>query len=225
MPALPSSLISSLSCAPALAVPEAAGGLSAALAGLPDPRARRGVWHRLTVVVTAAVCAVVAGYRSYAAIPEWVADVPAATALALDMTPERRPSEAMIRRLLQAMDPQHQEVYALLTAYQALRLDMTGATDHDPDNDPDRASFTIVLNTARDQVIHAVGVIAGTVIDLIGKIGRAVLNDLLPGRRTRISPRVVKRAIFKHRAKGNIDRTNHQTTITITLGLTTSPDP
>ncbi|MET8361581.1 hypothetical protein [Micromonospora sp. NPDC005171] len=39
-------------------------------------------------MVTAAVCAVVAGYRSYAAIAEWVADVPAATALALGMTGE-----------------------------------------------------------------------------------------------------------------------------------------
>ncbi|MBB4961134.1 transposase family protein [Micromonospora polyrhachis] len=57
-------------------------------------------------MVTAAVCAVVAGYRSYAAIAEWVADVPAATALALGMAADRRPSEAMIRRLLQAMDPQ-----------------------------------------------------------------------------------------------------------------------
>ncbi|MEN3616115.1 transposase family protein [Plantactinospora sp. ZYX-F-223] len=106
MPALPSSLISSLSCAPALTVPETAGGLPAALAGLPDPRARRGVRHRLTVVVTAAVCAVVTGYRSYAAVAEWVADVPVATAFVLGMAPDRRPSEAMIRRLLQAMDPQ-----------------------------------------------------------------------------------------------------------------------
>jgi predicted transposase YbfD/YdcC len=106
MPALPSSLISSLSCAPALTVPETAGGLAAALAELPDPRARRGVRHQLTVVVTAAVCAVVAGYRSYAAIAEWVADAPDTTALALGITPDRRPSEAMIRRLLQAMDPQ-----------------------------------------------------------------------------------------------------------------------
>ncbi|MFI2652277.1 ISAs1 family transposase [Micromonospora fulviviridis] len=105
MPALPSSLISSVSDAPAVTVPEAAAGLPAALEGLPDPRARRGVRHRLTVVVTAAVCAVVAGYRSYAAIAEWVADVPAATALALGITPNRRPSEAMIRRLLQALDP------------------------------------------------------------------------------------------------------------------------
>ncbi|WP_433793800.1 ISAs1 family transposase [Actinoplanes sp. CA-252034] len=105
MPALPSSLISSLSCAPALTVAETAGGLVAALADVPDPRARRGVRHRLPVVVIAAVCAVVAGCRSYTAIAEWVADVPAATVLALGIAPDRRPSEAMIRRLLQAMDP------------------------------------------------------------------------------------------------------------------------
>jgi hypothetical protein len=36
----------------------------------------------------------------------WVADASDTTALALGMTPDRRPSEAMIRRLLQAMDPQ-----------------------------------------------------------------------------------------------------------------------
>jgi predicted transposase YbfD/YdcC len=106
MPAPPSSLISSLSCAPALTVPETAGGLPAALADLPDPRARRGVRHRLPVVVTAAVCAVVAGYRSYAAIAEWVADAPDTTVLALGIAADRRPSEAMIRRLLQAIDPQ-----------------------------------------------------------------------------------------------------------------------
>jgi hypothetical protein len=106
MPALSSSLISSLSAAPALSVPETAGGLPAALSSLPDPRSRRGVRHRLTVVVTAAVCAVVAGYRSYTAIAEWIADVPDATAVALGITPDKRPSEAMIRRLLQALDPQ-----------------------------------------------------------------------------------------------------------------------
>jgi hypothetical protein len=39
-------------------------GLPTALATAPDPRARRGIRHRLTVVVTAAICAVVAGYRS-----------------------------------------------------------------------------------------------------------------------------------------------------------------
>src|SRR3954471_2069478 len=106
MPASPSSLISALSCPPAgVPLPDTAG-LPAALAHLPDPRARRGVRHRLPVVVSAAVCAVVAGYRSYAAIAEWVADAPDATVRALGITPDRRPSEAMIRRLLQALDPQ-----------------------------------------------------------------------------------------------------------------------
>src|SRR3954471_24122799 len=105
MPASPSSLISALSCPPAgVTLPDTAG-LPAALAHLPDPRARRGVRHRLPVVVSAAVGAVVAGYRSYTAIAEWVDDVLATTALALGIDPDRRPSEAMIRRLLQALDP------------------------------------------------------------------------------------------------------------------------
>ncbi len=51
------------------------------------------------------MCAVVAGYRSYTAIAEWIDDVPAATVIALGIDPDRRPPEAMIRRLLQALDP------------------------------------------------------------------------------------------------------------------------
>ena len=46
-----------------------------------------------------------AGYRSYTAIAEWVDDVPATTVIALGIDPDRRPSETMIRRLLQALDP------------------------------------------------------------------------------------------------------------------------
>lgn len=106
MPASPSSLIASLSHLPAgLGPAEVAVDLLAALAALPDPRARRGIRHRLTVVIAAAVCAVVAGYRSYTAIAEWVADLPADTAMLLAIDPGRRPSESMIRRLLQAVDP------------------------------------------------------------------------------------------------------------------------
>ena len=106
MPASPSLLISALSCTPpGVTVPDTASGLPAALARLPDPRARRGVRHRLPVVVSAAVCAVLAGYRSYTAIAEWVDDVPATIAFTLGIDPDRRPSETMIRRLLQALDP------------------------------------------------------------------------------------------------------------------------
>jgi DDE_Tnp_1-associated len=46
------------------------------LAAVPDPRACRGVRHRLATVVAASMCAVVAGYRSYTAIAEWVTDLP-----------------------------------------------------------------------------------------------------------------------------------------------------
>jgi hypothetical protein len=134
-------------------------------------------------------------------------------------------------RVLRARTPAgvEQEVYALLTTYQALRLAMAEATATDPTLSPDRASFTVALHAARDQLVHAAGVIADTVIDLVGAIGRAVLNELLPTRRTRVSPRVVKRAISKHRAKGDIDRTNYQAEVTINIlrpaELTTSPPP
>ncbi|MFI5842746.1 IS4 family transposase [Catenuloplanes sp. NPDC051500] len=138
-------------------------------------------------------------------------------------------STTLAGRVLRAQTPAGiaQEVYALLTGYQALRLAMASATDSDPAINADRASFTIALNTARDQVIHAAGIIAGTTIDLVGKIGRAVLHHPLPERRSRPSPRIVKRAISKHRAKGAIARGNHKTTVTTTIrpGSTTSPEP
>src|SRR3954447_13744925 len=103
MPALPSSLITTLAAAPAgTCAPEGAGGLLLALADLPDPRCRRGIRHAAVVVIAAAICAVVAGSRSYTAIAEWVADLPGDTAVLLGIDADRRPSEAMIRRLLQA---------------------------------------------------------------------------------------------------------------------------
>ncbi|MER6515225.1 IS4 family transposase [Nonomuraea sp. NPDC001636] len=110
-----------------------------------------------------------------------------------------------------------QEIYALLTAYQVLRLAMADATASHPGITDDRASFTIALLTARDQIVHAAGILADTTIDLLGRIGRALLEDPLPQRRERISPRIVKRAISKHRAKGHVDRTNHRASTTINV--------
>ncbi|MEU1394465.1 MULTISPECIES: IS4 family transposase [unclassified Nonomuraea] len=120
-------------------------------------------------------------------------------------------------RVLRARTPQgiDQEIWALLTAYQALRLAMADATSAPAALPADRASFTIALHTARDQIIHAAGIMADSVVDLIGAIGRAVLADPLPSRRVRVSPRIVKRAISKHRAKGQVDRTNHRAAIAI----------
>ncbi|MGP4103423.1 IS4 family transposase [Nonomuraea sp. KM90] len=134
-------------------------------------------------------------------------------------------------RVLRARTPAgvDQEIYALLTAYQVLRLAMADATATHPGITDDRASFTIALLTARDQVIHAAGILAGTTIDLLGRIGRTLLEDPLPQRRERISPRIVKRAISKHRAKGQVDRTNHRANTTINVltehRLTAAPSP
>lgn len=120
-------------------------------------------------------------------------------------------------RVLRARTPDGitQEVYALLAAYQALRTAIADATLTHPATPPDRGSFTIALNTARDQIIHAANVIAATTTDLIGKIGHAVLTNLLTNRRTRTSPRITKRASSKHRATATTDRNNYNTTITI----------
>jgi hypothetical protein len=110
-----------------------------------------------------------------------------------------------------------QEIYALLITYQALRTAIADAASTVPGADPDRASFTVALNAARGQVILAAGVTAGAVTDLAGKIGRSVLASLMPSRRLRISPRVVKRAMSRYNAKGKVDRTTYKATIDIAI--------
>ena len=128
-------------------------------------------------------------------------------------------------RVLRAQSPAgiDQEIYALLTAYQALRIAMTDAADTRPGTDPDRAGFTVALHAARDQLILAQGVIEDTTIDLAGAIGQQVLAHLLPDRRPRTKDRIVKRAISKYNARGPaIDRTTYKATISIDI-LPTDP--
>jgi hypothetical protein len=116
-----------------------------------------------------------------------------------------------------------QELYALLTCYQIVRIAITDAIEAAGGIDPDRGSFTIALNAARDLLTQATGVIAGTVIDLIGAIGRRVLDNLLPDRRLRVSRRAVKRAISKYQARGpNIHRRSYKATLEINI-LTAGP--
>jgi hypothetical protein len=118
-----------------------------------------------------------------------------------------------------------QEIYALLTLYQAIRIAIADAAGTAAGTDPDRASFTIALQTARDQVTAAAGITAGTTIDLAGAIGRAVLARPLPARRCRRSPRTVKRPLSRY-GYGNrkTDRRSHTVTISIDL-LTPAPSP
>jgi hypothetical protein len=122
-------------------------------------------------------------------------------------------------RVLRARTPAgvEQEVYALLVTYQAIRTAMADAASTVPGTDPDRASFTIALSAARDQVILAAGILAAATIDLSGEIGSRVLASLMPARRIRTSPRVVKRAISKYNARGTVDRTTRKATIDIAI--------
>jgi hypothetical protein len=123
-------------------------------------------------------------------------------------------------RVLRSGDPAglEQEIWALLALYQALRRAMVTAVETRPGTDPDRASFTIALETAKQTLTRAAGVItAGT--DLTGRIGRAVLDGLLPPRRPRVSARKVKSPLSRwnkadpHRPR----RSTPVTALTITV--------
>ncbi|MBB6420688.1 hypothetical protein [Streptomyces sp. AK010] len=119
-----------------------------------------------------------------------------------------------------------QEIYALLTVYQVIRIAIADATGTVPETDPDRASFSIALQAARDQVIQAAGVIADTTIDLAGAIGRAVLDNLMPARRLRVSPRAVKRPLSRYAYKSlRVDRRTYKATISIDILLTGPNSP
>src|SRR5258708_9851288 len=77
-----------------------AAGEQPGLLGMParvsDPRHRRGVRHRLAAILGLAVCAVLAGARSFTAIAEWAADADRATLDALGVT-GAVPSESTFR--------------------------------------------------------------------------------------------------------------------------------
>jgi Insertion element 4 transposase N-terminal/Transposase DDE domain len=94
-----------------------------------------------------------------------------------------------------------QELWALLAVYQALRMTMTAAAEA-AGADPDRASFTVALESAREQVITARGIEDCGDPDDIGRIGRAVLAGLLPARRARYSARKVKCSTSRYHVRG-----------------------
>ena len=87
--------------APAGVIP---AGLIDTLAQVPDPRDPRGIRYPLAAVLTIAVCAVLAGARSYAAIAEWAADAPPRLRARLGL-PAAVPDLATIWRVLIAVDP------------------------------------------------------------------------------------------------------------------------
>jgi Insertion element 4 transposase N-terminal/Transposase DDE domain len=122
-------------------------------------------------------------------------------------------------RVLRSADPAglEQEIWALLALYQALRRAMVTAAESVPGTDPDRASFTIALQTAIDTVTGADGVVTSDAKDP-GRIGRAVLGALLPPRRPRVSVRKVKSPLSRWN-KADPHRPTRSTPVTA-MGIT-----
>jgi predicted transposase YbfD/YdcC len=97
--------------APAPLAPDQCGSLLDDLALIADPRHRRGRRHPLVGVLGIAVCAVLAGARSLAAIGEWAADAPGPVLAALGGRRDpwtgalKPPGAATVRRVLARVDP------------------------------------------------------------------------------------------------------------------------
>ena len=126
-------------------------------------------------------------------------------------------------RVLRSGDPAglRQEIWGLLALYQALRREMTAAAETVPGTDPDRASFTTALQTTINTVTAADGVISDTPGP--GRIGQAVLNELLPPRRPRVSVRKVKSPLSRWN-KADPSRPARSTPVT-TIGITLQHNP
>jgi len=87
------------------------GSLYEALLRVPDPRSRRGRSYRESAgLLVLVIAAVLAGQKSYAAIAEWVADVPQDLLAALGCRRNARtgrykaPSEPTLRRVISSVD-------------------------------------------------------------------------------------------------------------------------
>ncbi|MCX4632986.1 IS4 family transposase [Streptomyces sp. NBC_01443] len=126
-------------------------------------------------------------------------------------------------RVLRSGDPAgvEQEMWSLLTLYQALRTVMVEAAESLPGTDPDRCCFTVALQTARDQVIQAAGIIPTDpgCVGRVGLIGHRILARLLPPRRQRVSTRKVKSPMSRYSTRHDDGRPDTSRTIT---GLTVS---
>jgi hypothetical protein len=119
-----------------------------------------------------------------------------------------------------------QEIWALLTLYQLLRMAMVTAVESRPGTDPDRAGFTTAAEAAREQLIAAQGVCPDGPPDLLGVIGRAVLADLLPARRLRYSARKVKCATSRYLNRADGRPATPTTIAAIDIAVHTPPlDP
>ena len=120
-------------------------------------------------------------------------------------------------RVLRARTPDgiDQEVYALLVTYQVLRTAIADAAGTVPGTDPDRASFAVALNAARDQVILAAAS-SPAPSPTWPDIGRLVGQPDAQQAAAR-QPPLVKRAMSRYNARGKVDRRTRKATLAIAI--------
>jgi predicted transposase YbfD/YdcC len=82
------------------------GGLFEILECFPDPRKRRGVRHKIQSLLATAICAVLAGARSFTAMAEWSAEQSRETLQRLGSKWGKAPSERTYRRIFDSIDVQ-----------------------------------------------------------------------------------------------------------------------
>jgi len=99
------------------------------LAQVPDPRCRRGVRYPFAAILAVAVCAMLAGARSFVAIAEWAGDLPEQARAGLGL-PGRIPGPVTIWRVLISVDTAALE--AAVGAWVRARLATVDAGGHRP---------------------------------------------------------------------------------------------
>ncbi|WP_331719102.1 IS4 family transposase (plasmid) [Streptomyces sp. NBC_00289] len=118
-----------------------------------------------------------------------------------------------------SIDGLDQEVYALLTAYQALIRAGDDALTGRPEVPMERISLTVLLTAATDTVTAGQGIFPSTLIDLVGAIGHAALSDLLPAhRRQRVKARTRKNPTSKYGPNAGQRPQPHQFTVVACSG-------
>lgn len=132
----------------------------------------------------------------------------------------------MAGRVLRSKDPVGlaQEMWSVLSAYQVVRTAMVDAVGTVVGVDPDRAGFTVAVQSAQEQVVKAAGV-ADHGVDLVGRIGARVLAALLPARRLRVSVRKVKSPLSRYniRPQGDERPLTSQNVTTLAIAVRACP--
>jgi hypothetical protein len=129
-------------------------------------------------------------------------------------------------RVLRSTDPDglHQELWALLTLYQLLRMAMLDAIETRPNLDPDRASFTIAIEHARTQLTNAANLLPDPdQPHTLGAIGTAILTNLMPKRRPRTSARKVKTPTSRYAQRPPADTRPDTSTPITTITINVHP--